>query len=292
MVRGKDARLAEHVRESRAAVGRDPGQLVVDQRTNERLGAVRSGPEFRRDRVGAQPGRDDVHRALATQPVRDLDQAQLRLEVQAVPRHGFDRGHAVGQHLVEPPPSMRKQLALRCRPRRRDRREDPAAGVEDVEVRRAPLAQDELAFARPGEDQVRVRIDQAGGHRAPAGVDAREARHRIPLGLESGFDRGAGPDGQDPPFPARDHRRIWPGRIRRHKTRDVGLPGSAPHAAGHRDDLRRTDDEEARRRFARPSALDDAERSAGHGRDRFPDARAASRRSSRACDGEKSRRRR
>ena len=42
-----------------------------------------------------------------------------------------------------------------------DGRQDPAARGEDLEVARAPLAQDQLVLARAREQQVRVGIDQA-----------------------------------------------------------------------------------------------------------------------------------
>ena len=99
------------------------------------------------------------------EPVGDLDEPQLRLEVEAVAGLRLDRRDAVGQHLVEPAPAVGEQLALRRGARGRDRRQDPAAGREDVEVRRAALAQDELVLARAGEQQVGVRIDEAGRDR-------------------------------------------------------------------------------------------------------------------------------
>ncbi len=136
LVGGEDAGLAEDVGEARPAVGGDPGELLVDERADERLGAVRSRAELRRDGVGAEPGRHDVHRALAAEAVGDVEQPELRLEVQAVARLRLDGGDPVAEHLVEPAPAVGEQLALRGGPGRGDRRQDPATFGQDVEVRR------------------------------------------------------------------------------------------------------------------------------------------------------------
>ena len=142
----EDAGLAEDVREARPAVGGDPGELLVDERAHERLGPVRPRPELGRDGVGAEPGRHDVHRALAAQAIGDLEQAELGLEVQPVAGLRLDRRDAVAEHLVEPAPAVREQLALGRGAGRGDGRQDPAALGQDVEIGGAALAH---ARARP-----------------------------------------------------------------------------------------------------------------------------------------------
>ena len=111
--------------------------------------------------MGAEVGRDDVDRAFLAEPVGRLDQPDLGLEVEAVAGLRLDRRDAVAEHLVQPPPAVGHQLVRAGRPGRGDGRQDPAARREDLEVARAALAEQPLALARPGEQQVGVRIDEA-----------------------------------------------------------------------------------------------------------------------------------
>ena len=111
--------------------------------------------------MGAEVGRNDLHRPFRPQPVGHLDQPDLGLEVQAVAGLGLDRRHAVAEHLVQPAAAVGEQVVGGGRPGRGDRRQDPAAGGQDLEVAGAALAQEHLALARAGEQQMGVRIDQA-----------------------------------------------------------------------------------------------------------------------------------
>jgi hypothetical protein len=77
----------------------------------------------------------------------------------------------VRQHLVEPAAAVGAQLVRRGRPRRGDRREDAAAGGEDLQVGRAALAELQLALPAAREEQVGVRVDEARRDRAARGVD-------------------------------------------------------------------------------------------------------------------------
>src|SRR3990172_2846850 len=52
LVGGEDAGLAEDVGEAGPALGRHPGELLVDAVANVRLGTLRARPVFRRDRGG------------------------------------------------------------------------------------------------------------------------------------------------------------------------------------------------------------------------------------------------
>ena len=70
------------------------------------LGAVGPRAELGRDGVGAEVRRDDVDRALAAEPVGDLEQPDLGLEVEAVAGLRLDRRDAVAEHLVEPAPAV------------------------------------------------------------------------------------------------------------------------------------------------------------------------------------------
>src|SRR4029079_10943815 len=88
------------------------------------------------------------------------------------------------QHLPEPAPAVLGELVLRRRTGRLDGRQDPAAGLEDLEVVGATLAEHQLAFARAAEEQVRVRVDEPGCDRAAARVDAGETGERVATPLE------------------------------------------------------------------------------------------------------------
>jgi hypothetical protein len=84
--------------------------------------------------------------------------------------------------------------------RRGHRREDAAAGLEDLEIAGATLAELPLGLARAGEQQVRVRVDQARRDRAAAGVEPSEPAERVAAVLERGLERGPRADRSDPPL--------------------------------------------------------------------------------------------
>src|SRR5262249_55008110 len=102
LVGAEHALLAEDVAVARAAVGRHPWELLLDDRADVRLGPIRSRSVFGRDGVGAEIRGDDVDRALATEPPGRLDQLDLGLEVEPVPGLRLDGRDAVAEHLVEP----------------------------------------------------------------------------------------------------------------------------------------------------------------------------------------------
>ena len=134
----------------------------------------------------------------------------------------------------------------------------------------------ELVLARAREQQVRVRVDEARGDRPARGIDPGEPAEREALRLERGLDRGPRPDGDDAALPARDRRRVRAGGIVGPQAPDLALFGAAPDAARQRHDLRRADDQEARRLLAGAAALDDAERAA-HPRGRASGSASAAR---------------
>ena len=159
-------------------MGRDARQLVVEDRADVRLGAVRAGAVLDGDGVGAEVRRDDLDRALEPQPLGELDQAQLGLEVEAVARLGLDGRDAVPEHLVEPAPSVGRELLVARRPRRGDGRQDPATRLEDLEVARSLLAEEQLALARAAEQEVCVGIDEPRRDRPARRVEPGEAAER------------------------------------------------------------------------------------------------------------------
>src|SRR5439155_12734543 len=117
---------------------------------------------------------------------------------------------AVAPHLREPAPAVRRELLVRRRAGRVDRREDAAARGKDVEIAGAALAQAQLALARAREQQVGVWVDEAGCDGATGGIEPGEAGHRIALRLERPRRGSARADGEDRALPARDDRCIAP----------------------------------------------------------------------------------
>ena len=168
----------------------------------------------------------------------DVEQPQLGRQVEAVARlrlHGRD---PVAQHLVEPASTVAVQLLGRGGPRGGNRREDPAAGGQDVEIGRSAPAELQLALAAPGEEEMGVGIDQARRDRAAVGVQDREPIEVAPVGLQDQPDLRLAADAQHHPVGDRDH------HIRVGPPVDLALRGAHPRAAAHRDDLSRVDDEE------------------------------------------------
>ena len=215
-------------------MGGHPGQLVVDDRADVRLGPVRPGPELGRDGVRPEVRRHDLDRAFPPEPVGGLDQPDLGLEVETVAGLRLDRRDAVAEHLVEPAASVRHQVVDRGRARRGDRRQDAAAGREDLEVAGAALAQQPLALARAAEQQVRVRVDQPGRDGAAAGVEPGEpARAGSPRPRARSRARPAArPPRSDPPSRRRPAHRERPGR--RRPPPSAARPRPGPRPSGRR----------------------------------------------------------
>ena len=258
----------------------------------------------RRHGVGAQVGRHDLHRALLPETVGELDQPDLGFEVEPVARLCLDGGHAVPEHLVQPAPSVSEQRFVRGGSRGGDRGKDPAAAGQDLEIAGPALPKQQFTFAGAREEQVRVRVDQTGRDRAAGGVDTGETSEWIALPFDHSFDRGSGPDGGNPSLPASDDWSIGRRRaadVGRGVPNDLALALASPDAAFHGHDLGRSHDQEPRGRLVAAAAFDDPERAAVQPPEPGPNprrdpaaspARAASSRSSNACIGEKSRRRR
>src|SRR4051812_842017 len=204
LVGAEYALFAEHVREPGPAVRGDPGELLIEHVPNVGIDAVGPRPVFSGHSVGTEPRRHDVDRALATEPIGDLDEAELGLEVEAVPGFRLDGRYAMGQLLAEPGPAGGQQVGLGRGARRSDRREDPAACREDVEVRRAFLTEDELVLAGTREQQVRVRVDETRSDRPAGGIDPGEPCERQAVSFELRLDSSSLTDARDAALPNRD----------------------------------------------------------------------------------------
>ena len=165
----------------RAPRGQDRGRLVRVERPPlaehvHPAGVRRAGAQHRAadqvqvpgpvalvlGRHHVRPQEGDLGRDLR----RQRDRARLVGHGQPVAGLALQRGGALGEHLPGQPGQVRAQLLVRGGPGGRDRAADPAGLVG-----RPGHPRGELRAALPGEDQVRVGVDEAGQHRPAAAVD-------------------------------------------------------------------------------------------------------------------------
>ena len=109
------------------------------------------------------------------------DRAGLVGHGQPVAGLALQRGGALGHHLPGQTGQVGPQFLVRGGPGGRHRAADPA-GL----VRLAGHPRRELRAALPGEDQVRVGVDEAGQHRPAAAVDGLVRGGRLPGGAGPG----------------------------------------------------------------------------------------------------------
>ena len=170
---------------------------------------------LRRHRVGGQQRADHAHGTNLGQPTCGAQQVELGISRQAVSGFDLGGGDAVAQQGVESWQRRSDQLVDGGSPRRLHRRQDAAARLCDVGVAGAGDPAFELGGAGPGEEQVRVAVDQTGRHEPSLEIDLGD-----PLAVEQvGSDLGDGSDGNDPtvdagnrraaeePVPVTSHRR-------------------------------------------------------------------------------------
>ena len=240
-------------------MGGDPGKLLADKGADVCLRGLGSTTELWWHGVGTKPGGDDVHGSLQAKSVGHLHESELRIQVQAVAGLRLDRRHAMGQHLVRPTSAVGHELALRGGPCRGHRGEDPATRCQDVEIGRATPAEFQFTFPTTGEQQMRMRIDEAGRDRAAPGIQPGKPRERVATAFQRGFDREARTDRQDPTVPTGDHRGIRASRVVRGHSPDEPLLRPAADTARHGHDLTRPGDQEPGRGLAGSTTFDDAE---------------------------------
>src|SRR5204863_4096440 len=129
---------------------------------------------------------------------------ELRARVEPIARLRLDRGRAVRQHLAEPPPAVGKESGLVRSARRRDGREDPTTGGQDLEVAGPLLAKKQLLFAAAAKEEMGMRVDEARRDRPATGVERRESIERQAVPGEDPVDGLARSDSDDPALPDRD----------------------------------------------------------------------------------------
>ena len=118
-----------------------------------------------------RPQEGDLRRDLC----RQCDRACLVGHREPVTGLALQRGRPLGEHLPGEPGQVRAQHLVRGGPGGRDRAADPAGLVG-----RPGHPRRELRAAFPGEDQVRMGVDEAGQHRPAAAVDGVVRGRRLP----------------------------------------------------------------------------------------------------------------
>ena len=114
--------------------------------------------------------RAHVHAELPPERARDRELLQLRLALETVAGLDLDGGRAlVGDRSQARSAGVGERGCVR-RPRRAHRRQDAAALVRDLRVRRAAQASLEFACAIAGVDEVSVAVDQPRRRPRPAEV--------------------------------------------------------------------------------------------------------------------------
>ena len=130
--------------------------------------------------VRAQPGRHATRR-------RDrVELRELRIAIEAVAALPLERRRPVPEHRVPVPDDDLAQGSSPCRAGRPRRREDAAAGRQELLVGRADGAESELLDAVARERRMRVAVDEAGNRRQARAVElldvgavhGREVAHR------------------------------------------------------------------------------------------------------------------
>ncbi len=113
----------------------------------------------------------DGHRQPLLQRAGREQHAPLRLEVQPVPRLDLDRRHAFLQQRAQPRLAASNELVDVRGASRAHGVQDAAAFTRDVGVTRAGGAAGEFRGALPGEDDVRVAVDEPGCQPATRKLD-------------------------------------------------------------------------------------------------------------------------
>ena len=117
--------------------------------------------------MGREQRRTDGESGRLAEPAGDSQHLEFGIQVESVAGLDFDGCHALaGQH-VQPGQRIGVQLFLAGRPGRIDGGEDTAAFRRDVYITRT--AQTSLVLTGPlaAEDEVRMAVDEGGGHPAP-----------------------------------------------------------------------------------------------------------------------------
>ena len=179
-----DVRLGEDVAVLGEPALGDGGQHLFEQRVDVGLLVV---PELEREVVRAQEGRHQLDRVRLVRGRDDAQALQLVVVRQAVAGLGLDGRRTESQEAVHARQEAREQELLARLAHAAHAGQDAAAGLADLDVPLPRHAHLELVLARPREDRVRVRVDEAGHAEAPSRVE-RHRRGPLRADLRLGSD--------------------------------------------------------------------------------------------------------
>ena len=166
---GEDPFLAEHVAELGQAVRLHLGHYFADEEIHI---LVRASLIFFGYGVCAEEGGDDVHAAVlvVVQAAHHLELQQFRFLVQSVAALALHGGDAHLRHAFQQVFGTGAQLDVVAGAGGPDGADDASAAAHDVHVAVSPQAPAELLGPFSAEDEVRVRVHEAGQHAAASGV--------------------------------------------------------------------------------------------------------------------------
>jgi hypothetical protein len=174
------------------AVGQPGGRDQRDDRITDEIDIGIGAAGFGRQRVCAEQGRDDVDRTLHAELACGAQLLAFIGEIEPVARFDLDGGDALGEQRIEPRQGLRHQFGLGRGARRRDGRDDAAAGAGDVLITRTRQPQFEFMRAVAAMHQMRVAVDQP--RRDPAAVavmDIERVEPRRCIGNATCIDNAA-----------------------------------------------------------------------------------------------------
>ncbi len=145
---------------------------------------------FGRYGVGGQQRGGDADRAVPHQSAGGQQHFELVGQGQAVTRLDLHRGDAVAQQGVQARQGLRDQLVFAGQACLAHGRQDTASGARNVFVSGAIEPQLKFMGAIAGEDEMGMRIDQAGTDPAPVAIGRRSSQRRRVSG-RTGIDDAA-----------------------------------------------------------------------------------------------------
>ena len=178
-VDGEGVIVAERVAIARQAGGCNFRDELFGNRADVRGAAIR---KFRRDGVRGQQSGNDAGGAFVVEAREHAQHVQFGVAVETVAGLGFECRGAAAQHPVAMAACGGEQFIFSCGAGQLDGAQNAAAGRGDLLIGGAGDALFELVGAIAGEDEMRVRIDEARCHAAPFGVD--DCRVGRDFGLE------------------------------------------------------------------------------------------------------------
>ena len=134
---------------------------------------------FRRQCMRAEEARAHRDFPFNCQPPRRAQRLRLVLEVEPVARLDLDRRNPFGNQGIQARQRLRNEFVLACGPERLHRRDNAAAGLRNLLIRRPGKPRLELVGAVAGMDEVGMAIDQPGRDQPSPAIDDLGAAQQV-----------------------------------------------------------------------------------------------------------------